>query len=269
MPLLPNKTDMDYPIEKLKEHYLKLPDDVQDAISSVAIAEALQSIGEKHSLHIDQIGSLNNVVGEVMLGITKPDEFAKRLAQELPVPQGTVSLLVQDIDEQIFKPIRASLIKMSAQKTTASEHEPEDITAAQVLREIENPSRVSYTTQPIEVLLPTQTKTAVPLPKPPQVREQLAPETLAELPASFRPNNIAPPEPRTSPIPQMSPIPSMTVMPKATPPLPKTLFVPPTSSDVPPINLPTKESERPIEQKISEQAETMQKSRVDPYREPI
>lgn len=93
----------------------KLPQDLQQIILSTDTAEAIQNIGQKYNLHIDQMGGLDDEVGAVMVGETKPDEFVDKIKNRLQVDQPAAEAISREVNEQIFLPIRESLRKLHEQ----------------------------------------------------------------------------------------------------------------------------------------------------------
>ena len=97
------------PLEKL---YEQLPENVQEAISSVAVSEKLQEIAKRNDLHIDEAGIVSDEVTMVMLGIENPKDFVDELQNKLKLPREKVVKLAKDVDKEIFETIRESLRKM-------------------------------------------------------------------------------------------------------------------------------------------------------------
>lgn len=103
---------MNYTREQLNEKIKNLPEDVKNAIFSINSAEIIKNVGEKHGLHIDKIGDLGAETGYVMYGITPPKDFVTSLAKKLSLPEDKARAIAQDVNEQIFRPIRESLQKI-------------------------------------------------------------------------------------------------------------------------------------------------------------
>ena len=104
-----NQEQKENSLEKL---YEQLPQNVQEAISSVAIAEKLQEIAKKNGLHIDEAGIVSDEATMVMLGIENPKDFVYGLQNKLKLPREKVVELAKNVDKEIFEPIRESLKKM-------------------------------------------------------------------------------------------------------------------------------------------------------------
>lgn len=65
----------------------------------------------KYGLHIDQGGILEREIMLLLMGIDNPDEFTKTLAEEAKLDQQTVNRIVQDVNAQIFVPLREEMRK--------------------------------------------------------------------------------------------------------------------------------------------------------------
>ena len=103
---------MAYTPQQLREIYLKLPQDLRDALFDVNSSELVRTIGEKHKLTIDKIGELASETGYVMLGTTHPNKFISNLAQRLEVDKTKAKEIAEDVNVQIFKKVRESLKKI-------------------------------------------------------------------------------------------------------------------------------------------------------------
>lgn len=120
---------------QLEKLYETLPKNVQEAISSVAIAEKIQEIAKKNGLHIDEAGIVSDEATMVMLGIEHPNDFIDGLKNKLKLPQEKIVALAKDVDKEIFEPIKESLMKIYQEQeiaddyATASQIHADDTTA--------------------------------------------------------------------------------------------------------------------------------------------
>jgi len=103
---------MEHNYEELEKKYSELPDDIREAMSSVDVAKTVENIGKSHSLHIDQIGDLMDEVSFVMLGITHPSDFIPKIQKILSIDNRKAQEITKDINESIFRPIKASLLSI-------------------------------------------------------------------------------------------------------------------------------------------------------------
>ena len=109
-----------YSKDKLGDIFDTLPEEIKEAIFSVDSAEAITSIGQKYSLHIDQTALLGQETGYVLLGITDPMEFAPILASKLGVDKQTAGNIVMDINDKIFVKVKEALRQVhSGQKLSS------------------------------------------------------------------------------------------------------------------------------------------------------
>ena len=89
-----------------------LPDDVQKAVASVEVTKQIQTIGQKHQLHVDTVGALLDETQRVMKGGTHPKDYIRNLTKRLSVQDAKAKEIAVDINEQIFRPVRESLKKI-------------------------------------------------------------------------------------------------------------------------------------------------------------
>ena len=113
----------DLTAEQIREIYIKLPQDLKDAILGVDSTDIMRKIGEKHKLAIDKIGKMVGEAGYVMLGVTHPNEFIANLVERLEVDKEKARIIAQEINEQIFKPVRESLRKIHNMREEGEEQE--------------------------------------------------------------------------------------------------------------------------------------------------
>ncbi|MAG12509.1 hypothetical protein CL630_01725 [bacterium] len=96
----------------IQNQFKTLPKDVQEAILSVDLRKNLQIITEKHNLHVDQAGALENETLFIMLGLEHPRDYIRNIMRELDIDTSAAKKLATDVNEQIFRPIRESLKKI-------------------------------------------------------------------------------------------------------------------------------------------------------------
>lgn len=76
--------------------------------------EAIKSISQKHSLHIDKTGLLAEVTGLVMVGLLPMKDFIPEITQKLQISKEQASAIADDVNTQIFIKIR-ELIQQAAE----------------------------------------------------------------------------------------------------------------------------------------------------------
>lgn len=123
--------------EQLVEIYKKLPQDLLDALFNVDTSDVIEKVGRKHALTIDKIGELGNETGMVMLGVTHPNEFISNLADRLKTDKETARAIANEINEQIFKPVRDSLRKIHDIRDEEEEIDRQDHQGPSLMRKTE------------------------------------------------------------------------------------------------------------------------------------
>ncbi len=107
--------------QQIKEKYRSLPPDIIEVYSHEDTVTKITEIGQKHYLHVDQIGELADEIGLVMLGINKADNFVNHVADRLSVDQAAANAIAVDVNEQIFLKIRESLQKLHTDQASRDE----------------------------------------------------------------------------------------------------------------------------------------------------
>lgn len=102
---------MEFQFENLKDKFLTLPPILQEAISSVDVADKIYEIGQNNDLRIDEMGVIAKEAGLVMLGMTHPDGFVEKVAKQLPhIDRAKIEKVVSEVNEEVFKEIRSALV---------------------------------------------------------------------------------------------------------------------------------------------------------------
>lgn len=104
---------------QIEQRLAELPQDVRDVVLSAQLGEHLRAIGQAHGLHIDQIGVLEDETMLVMLGFFEPAEFSNQIATQLRISSADAEAITQEVNQQVFSPIRGSMIAFAASKRLA------------------------------------------------------------------------------------------------------------------------------------------------------
>ena len=99
-------------MEEISKRFLDLPEDIQKALFSADTSDAIFEVGKKQGIGVDKMGELADETGLVMLGMTKPSEYIKNLAQRLSVEPEKAKAVAEDINQKVFATIRESLKKI-------------------------------------------------------------------------------------------------------------------------------------------------------------
>ncbi len=110
----------DHYTEEIQKRMDALPPDIQALVYSADMGAILHTIGEKHQLHVDQIGALEFEAAAVMIGLTEPANFSQELVDALDVSPEKAEDIAKDIDNQLFIKIRESLKKLPSTLVTAA-----------------------------------------------------------------------------------------------------------------------------------------------------
>ncbi len=112
--------------QQIQDRIKSLPQDLQDAISSVEIGSMVAKIGDEEGLLIDQCADLMDQTAMVMIGLTPSKRFAQTLVEELGIPQGKADVLTAKINSIVLAKIRESLQRIQQEEEGARE-DSEDI----------------------------------------------------------------------------------------------------------------------------------------------
>lgn len=102
-------------VAQIQKRIEELPQDVQAAIASADFDQKIQKIGQKHSLHIDQVEKLGDEIMLVMLGFMNPDDFTSNITTQVHVTPAQAAAIAADVNNEILLAIRESLKKVSGE----------------------------------------------------------------------------------------------------------------------------------------------------------
>lgn len=94
--------------QEFREHYEKLPQELQDAIFSEITAQKIEVIANNHNAG-RLVSEIARLTGRVMLGILPLNHFIQALSEHIGVDQQTATSIAQDINRYIFFPVRDAL----------------------------------------------------------------------------------------------------------------------------------------------------------------
>ena len=256
------------------------------------LSRKIQEFMQRYSLHVDQGGVLRSELLIMMLGQQEPAEFMQEL-RNAGIPEAAVQSLMHDINEEIFKPIRAAergSVAAAASPVPVAEAAPDPVpvsppappTPAPVPAAPPNPQMhtmaadqaavMAQAAQPINPpqygWAPYQAPMTYMPPPPPQA--YWVPVTVAPMPV---PNlyqqpyyQYAQPSPMPAPTPAAAPV-QQPAPPPPPPPEPeeRPAYVPPpiTHHTPPPAPIP------PPSVAPAPQDATHPPRSYDPYREPV
>ncbi len=95
--------------ESIKEVMRTLPPIIRNYLSQGKYTEVAKSLITKYNLRIDQGGILEREMMLLLMGIENPTEFTQALAEEAKLDKKTIENIAQDINTQIFVPLREQM----------------------------------------------------------------------------------------------------------------------------------------------------------------
>jgi hypothetical protein len=125
-----------------------LPGPVQAFVLGPDRPRIALELSKKYSLHVDQAGAFETAYIHMLLGISSPEEFVDALTKA-GVPPESVRGLAQDVNEQVFLPLRKA--------------EQAEIPAA-VRTTPTPPAILPGSNKPVPVVVPKPIEAAVPAP---------------------------------------------------------------------------------------------------------
>lgn len=189
---------MAYTSEQIKSKMRSIPEDVRDAIGSLAIPDTLDLVEQKFGLNIEQIGILSTTINAVLFGDLQPHLFVSTLADSLRVSKETASQIAQEVNNRVFLEVRESLKKIHKLEEAGAPHahdEPAEERGA-LLQSIESPEKIPMRARIVQV------STQTPAQKPPVATVPQA-ET-----ANSTPKTVPPLQPAVSPEPMRASTPT-------------------------------------------------------------
>jgi hypothetical protein len=127
--------------DQLAAAYRRLPETVKEAMSEVDTVTAVEEIGKKNNLHVDQIGKLAQEIGYVLFGLIQPDSFIGNIQRSLFVTPDQARQIGTEVNEQIFQAVQRRVRELTEEEKKAATLEPEIETSSPEMAEsVETPS---------------------------------------------------------------------------------------------------------------------------------
>src|SRR3989338_9874969 len=105
-----------------------IPEDIRVVILSADTKQKLAGLASKYNLRGVQEGNLEIETNLVLLGLEHPSKFIGNIAKALNLPEEKARAIAEDINTEIFRPVRESLKKIhgitSDQQPTTSNPQP-------------------------------------------------------------------------------------------------------------------------------------------------
>jgi hypothetical protein len=95
--------------ESVKQVMQTLPPPIRNYLAQGKYTAVAKSLMTKYGLRIDQGGVLEREIMLLLMGIDNPEEFTQALVEEARLDQQVVSGIVQEVNAQIFVPLREEM----------------------------------------------------------------------------------------------------------------------------------------------------------------
>jgi len=259
--------------ESVAEVMANLPAPIRSFIARGDARAAAAGIRNKYQLHVDAAGVVEREMLLLLAGLEPQSEFVASLAQEAQLDQETIERIVNDINVQIFVPLREQIRIATDLNPSATSNPVPPASSGQQPTE-QRPAGIPAGWTPPPAPSPRITP---PQQGAPQFRPA-APQTIGR-PASPMPSvpkppapvSTMPPAPQFRPVTHVAPLPPKTTMPGAVPrPQAPGASAALRPAPPPPANLPGAPV-APAAAKPEARPETPSPRpySVDPYREPL
>lgn len=103
---------MKQPRDKIKQSLSKASDVILDAIASPEGDQVIINVCKQKGLTPPQTAEVSSEVVQVMLGLTKPEDFVASIVARTGVKEDVAVEIAKEINEKIFRPIRDELKKV-------------------------------------------------------------------------------------------------------------------------------------------------------------
>ncbi len=112
--------------DSLKQVMRTLPPVIRTYLAQGKYTPVAKGLMAKYTLRIDQGGVLEREIMLLLMGVEDPADFTKTLAEEAGLDPKTIGSIAQDVNEQIFAPLRAEMMKsgMAAEQAAPSAPRP-------------------------------------------------------------------------------------------------------------------------------------------------
>ena len=94
--------------KELFKLYDKLPEELQDLMSSKEMGDSLEDICTKYDI-LSYLYEINDYVGNVLLGLLPPNEFEETIQKELKMEKEKAKKITREINRFVFYPVKSSL----------------------------------------------------------------------------------------------------------------------------------------------------------------
>lgn len=120
----------DYTKEELWRLYLKLPEELREALFSTEVSDDIDSICARH--HTGQyVSQITKEVSNVLFGVTTPESFQKQL-EDIGIEQSTAKDMAVEINRFVFYPVKSALEQLHNIDVTPKNKEDAEFTKEEI-----------------------------------------------------------------------------------------------------------------------------------------
>ena len=100
---------LEYSKDQLWPLYEKLPEDLKEAIFSVATADSINNVCVNNGVEENDIPEIAKYTGYVLLGVLPPNDLERILTEEVKLKNDAAKKISWEISRFVFFPVKASL----------------------------------------------------------------------------------------------------------------------------------------------------------------
>lgn len=100
-------------VQDLDARFDKMPENIQEVVEKSNYQALLYEISTAHKLSVPQMGTLDTITTDLIVGSIHPDEFKKIVIKKIGLPEAESAVLVNEINEKVFKKIRGQLMALT------------------------------------------------------------------------------------------------------------------------------------------------------------
>ena len=256
----------------------QIPDSIKKMADDPRIYEAVEKIGGKFDLHIDQMGELDAEIRRIILGLSPSANFVKNVCELLEIDQKKSVQIAEDVNSEILRVFKSNLQIQTQQDSqdlsaleqpTSTDHVESTMSSIETAGgfTIDRPNSILESSSGITATDRAKILTNVEIPPGSKPQQQSSPVFMQ--PKNVMPKPIPAPVP-PKPIPEPAkPIPQPPVIPTSIAPKPaQAQPIPPQQPTAIPT---TPKAPTSVHATAKQQAQTPPPSprANDPYKEPF
>ena len=106
--------------QQVRQVFPTLPEEIKTLLLSPDFNDRIEIVAKKHGFNEDQTGTLIRITARLLIGVISPSQFVSSIIENTEVERETASFVAQEINRDIFNPIKDALIELhSVDKSNA------------------------------------------------------------------------------------------------------------------------------------------------------